>query len=147
MVELTTRDAGGTTRRVRISMAGLDLTDAERRLLRNARFPDFLRRLLSAGSVLLVVAFLAAIASTSTNIEWFLGAAGAAFALGMTALVAGGVWIVCRWIDFNEARVLADGWLRVGRCAACGFPLAPAPADAAGVRTCPECGATWRLAR
>ena len=145
MVELTTRDADGVNRRVRISIGGLDLSARERKLIRNARFPDALRHILTAGSLLLFVAFIAAITSTATGLRLASVAAAVLFAMGMLSLITGGVWMVCRWIDFKEADVVARGWLRVGRCPACGYRIDASLPDNDGAVPCAECGARWML--
>lgn len=144
MVELTTRDADGVNRPVRISISGLGLSPRERKLIRNSRFPDVLRHLLTAGSLLLFVAFIAAIASTATDLQVASVAAAVLFAMGMLNLIAGGAWMILRWIRVKEANVVARGWLLVGRCPACGYRIEDSPPDNDGAVRCAECGARWQ---
>lgn len=40
--------------------------------------------------------------------------------------------------------LIVTALLRMGRCAACGYPIDAIPADGDGKLRCPECGAGWR---
>lgn len=51
------------------------------------------------------------------------------------------VWVTRR----ATSQRIADTYARAGLCGTCGYELREVPADAHGLRTCPECGAAWRL--
>lgn len=145
MVQLTTRDADRVSRAVLVSMSGIDLSPSERRIVRNARFPHLLRGILSAGTVLMVASFVAAIASTASGAGWMVLLAGGIFFTGVMVMFIGGAWLVRRWVGFNEGDIVARSWLRVGRCPACGFSIAGGRKGDDGATTCSECGARWHL--
>jgi predicted RNA-binding Zn-ribbon protein involved in translation (DUF1610 family) len=44
----------------------------------------------------------------------------------------------------SRADLVTDAVLRIGRCAACGYPLASDAHPTDGVQHCAECGAVWR---
>ncbi len=145
MIDLVTKDARGMTRHVRVGMSGLDLTSAERRVLRNVRYPEFLWYMITWGSGLLFVGFVLALAATGLKIEWIVDAAAFVAMLGLVALVCGVVWLVMRSIDYKLGDEVVAAWFELGRCPACGFHVAGCEAGGDGAVKCPECAATWRL--
>jgi hypothetical protein len=145
MIEVITRDADGISREVRIGVDGLDLTRTEKRLLREARFPSFLWRAMSFGSIALFTGFALALVATSWQLEWIARLAGIFAMLGLIALACGATWFVMRSIDYKLGDLIAGAWLGLGRCPACGFHVAACEQDEDGVVKCPECSASWRL--
>jgi hypothetical protein len=88
--------------------------------------------------------------------RWAMRLAIAAFPLTMCLVpIAPGAWWVILllgvgvtallgWLAFGSfCRQMIRGLVGVGRCGACGYPLAELPRDDDGVVTCPECGAAW----
>lgn len=64
--------------------------------------------------------------------------------LQAAAFVWLGLWLM-RSLGNHPAPVRAE-LLKLGRCAACAYALREVPADADGVRRCPECSCCWRIA-
>jgi hypothetical protein len=145
MIDLVTRDADGIVRHVRAGLGGLDLTEQERRVLRDARFPRFLRAMISIGSGLLFAGFVLALVATALRTEWVKDPAGLLGALGMICVMCGVTWLAMRSIDYKLGDIITDAWLRLGRCPACGFHVGAVEPGDDGAITCPECAARWRL--
>ena len=68
--------------------------------------------------------------------------------VAMTPQIIGisiGVLVGSFFVDYRDKAAYARVFLDVNRCPSCGYDLTGTPADAVGLRPCPECGAAWRL--